>query len=111
MGSVGKKINFTKKQEENLHKYLMNLIYEGSKKRVLNFKREFQKSVVTAALAAFGFLIALSWRDPISDSINVLMESLGFSGEGLLAGYASAIVLTILVVFLLMIISRWKVDN
>ena len=43
------------------------MVKEKIKKSALEFRREFKKSMLTAIIAAFGFLIALSWRDVISE--------------------------------------------
>ena len=40
------------------------------KKSISTFKQEFRKSTNTAIVAAFGFLIALSWRDLITEYVN-----------------------------------------
>jgi hypothetical protein len=40
-----------------------------AKQKSSKFKSEFKKSINTALVAAFGFLIALSWRSVITDLI------------------------------------------
>ena len=50
--------------------------------------------VVTMILSAFGFLVALQWRDAISATIDKLIPP----GEGLLYSYMVAIVVTAIAV-------------
>lgn len=41
------------------------------------FLKEFKKQSAVAIVAAFGFLIALSWRDFITELVNKIVENLG----------------------------------
>jgi len=50
--------------------------------------------VIATILSAFGFLVALSWRDAIQKTIDTLLPE----GEGLLYTYLAAIVVTIIAV-------------
>jgi hypothetical protein len=50
------------------------------RKRLVRFKNEFRKQSSIAIVAAFGFLIALVWRDFISELVNHLTEN--FQGIG-----------------------------
>ena len=71
-------------------------------------KYEFEKQVITGVTAAFAFLIALSWREPIKQSVNNLIVRLGLAGQQIYLEYISAIVITTIAVFVLMFVSRWK---
>jgi len=44
-------------------------------------RREIQINVTTAVLAAFGFMIALVWRDAIQEAINKLLVVLDLTGD------------------------------
>ncbi|MBU3912541.1 MAG: hypothetical protein KKE50_00455 [Nanoarchaeota archaeon] len=69
---------------ENLNKKEKEIVKEEVRKRVGEsflaktkkvggiFGSEFKNQTVIAITAAFGFLIALSWREPISEGINFL---------------------------------------
>jgi len=42
------------------------------KKELLEYRKEVKKAIVTAIVSAFGFLIALTWRDYINSYIKLL---------------------------------------
>jgi len=63
--------------------------------------------VITMILSAFGFLVALSWRDAIQQTIDLLVPS----GEGLVYTYMAAILVTVIaVVVTYVLIKLQKVD-
>jgi len=43
-----------------------------AKEKIIQFKIELKKSLKTAFIAAFGFLIALVWRDLITEYLGVI---------------------------------------
>ena len=62
------------------------------------------KAVIgTAIVSAFGFIIALFWRDAINQFINEIVPE----GEGLFYSFAAAILVTIIAVVVIYIISKW----
>lgn len=65
------------------------------------FKLELKKSISTAVVAAFGFLIALSWRDVITESISKI-ENL----NPLKGGLISAIIITVISVIGILIVTK-----
>jgi len=76
-------------------------IKERAKTGVKVFKREFKKQMSTAILAAFGFLIALVWKDVVTETVTKL------SGNATLGGTViGAIIVTIICVLGIMIVSR-----
>ncbi len=72
-----------------------------AKSGVKAFKREFKKEMSTAVLAAFGFLIALVWKDVITNFVNNLSEKSPLHGA-----LVSAIGVTIICVLGIMLFSR-----
>ena len=88
-------------------KRLRERIYDKTKKSALKFKREFKKQVIVGVTAAFAFLIALSWREPISDFVNNLIENLGLKENLIYFKFLSAIIVTVIAVLILIFISRW----
>ena len=74
------------------------------------FKHEFRKQLIIAVLAAFGFLIALSWRDFISESVNHITSSLNIE-QLYLAKLLSAITVTLLAVLGILIATKFKVEE
>jgi len=68
--------------------------------KIKRFHKEFRKSASTAIIAGFSFLVALSWRDVIS---NYVEEVLGdYVHEELLI----AVVVTAIAVLGIMVVSR-----
>ena len=64
-------------------------------------KSEFKKQTSTAIMAAFGLIIALSWKDVITD----LVDKIGFvKSYGLLA---TAVILTIISILGILLVSKW----
>ncbi len=81
-------------------------IKEKAKKGVQEFKYEFKKEIKTAIAAASGFLIALVWRDVVTEFVNNISSRTPFKGK-----LISAIVVTILCVLVVMITSKLIKEN
>jgi uncharacterized membrane protein len=77
-------------------------IKERAKESATKFKRELKKSVVTAIVAAFSFLIALSWRDLITEWITKISES-----SPIKSSFITTTIITIIGVIGILLISRW----
>jgi len=90
---------------------LHSKIYSRTKSSALAFKREFQKHVFVAISAALGFLIALSWRTPIKNSVDAFIEKVGLGEQSIYLEYLSAISITIIAVLVLMWMTRWEVKG
>ena len=86
------KKNIEKKETEKKAKLL----------RAIKFKNEFKKTTHTAIVAAFSFLIALSWRDLISEYIIQLTALSPIGGK-----WVSAIIVTFLGVLGILIVSKY----
>ena len=71
----------------------------------IEFKREFNRHLLTAITAAFAFLIALSWREPIAESLNLLLEPLG-ARETIILKFVGAIIITIIAALILLFLTR-----
>ncbi len=97
--------------KKEVEKSLHIKFYEGAKDSALRFKEEFKKQVVVAVSAALGFLIALSWRTPIQNSIDNLIELLGLKGSAIYLEFFSAILITLIAVLGLMWISKWNIKK
>lgn len=74
----------------------------------VKIKNEFREQIVIAVTAAFAFLIALSWRTPIQNSVDSIIFKLGLTGKAVYIEYLSALVITLIAALFLMIISSWK---
>lgn len=64
------------------------------KKKVKEIKYEFKKATSTAIVAALGLIIALAWRDVITDFVETLTRFSPIQGK-----LISALVITIIGVF------------
>ena len=71
------------------------------KKSVDKFKTDFKKSVMTALVAAFGFLISLAWRDVIVEAVDKITALTPLHGK-----IISAIIITIISVIGILIITK-----
>lgn len=67
-------------------------------------KKEVRKHIITAITAAFGFLIALAWRDAIAAWVNALVENFNVS-EGWYK-FVAALIITIIGVAGIILISK-----
>lgn len=71
-----------------------------------DFKKEFNKHLLTAISAAFGFLIALSWREPISDALNLLLEPLG-ARQTIILKFIGALIITLLAALVILFLTKY----
>jgi len=72
-----------------------------AKETAIKFKRELKRSMVTAIVAAFGFLIALSWRDVVVSWVEKFSELSPVKGN-----IITAIIITIISVIGILVISK-----
>ena len=72
-----------------------------AKTKAKEFKQEFNKALNTALIAAFGFLIALVWRDVIQEWVNKISESSPVQGK-----LISALIVTIICVLGIIVVAR-----
>ncbi len=76
------------------------------------FHNEFKRQIVTGITAGFAFLIALSWREPISEAVNLLIERFGVNpAAGMIYKFVSAILVTLLATIGLVFLSKWSVKD
>ncbi|MBS3093848.1 hypothetical protein J4456_04695 [Candidatus Pacearchaeota archaeon] len=71
----------TRKLSLELQKLHPKKIYEGTVSKTKRVRDEFKNQMAIAITAAFAFLIALSWRTPIEQLVNKLIEQLGLVGK------------------------------
>jgi len=93
-----------KAEKKRLHEIIYGRAVGASKR----FREEFKAQVFIAISAAVGFLIALSWREPISKLINSLIVKLGLQQQVIYYEFLSAIIITIIAVLILIIIAKWN---
>ena len=103
---LGKKLE--KELKPEIEKEVRKRIHERVYESTIKFKKEFQNQVVVAISAALGFLIALSWRTPIQDGVDSLINHLELSGGAIYLQFLSALIVTSIAVLILMWVSKWK---
>ena len=74
-------------------------------KQIPKIAQKFRQHVTTALVAAFGFVIALSWNDAIKDWVNRLIENLHLPST--FYKFSAAIAITLICVLGIIIVSRW----
>lgn len=101
------------KPKENLKKLKerQEEVLQKTKHKTQKFFKEFRIQTATAIAAAFGFLIALAWRDAISDIVNKIIEKLGIASVAYLGKIIAAGIITILCIIGILLISRWGSKN
>lgn len=114
---VGKKLGKQIEKEvdrevkKEVERRLHEKIYGNAKERASKFNKEFKNEIAVGITAAFAFLIALSWRGPIQKSVDALVLRLGLVGKAIYIEYLSALIMTLIAVFVLMGISKWKTQE
>ena len=98
-----------KKGKEILRKFGGVSLREAGRlrKAAETVKKEVRKNVVTAMVAAFGFMIAFVWRDAMQESVDKILASVGLTKEVYIFRIISAIVITVIAVIGIMMLSRW----
>jgi hypothetical protein len=71
---------------------------------------EFRKQVVVGITAAFGFLIALSWREPIEQVVKETIVRLGFSSTTIGSKFIVAVIITVIAALFLVLLTKWAND-
>ncbi len=80
---------------------------QKAKEKAKKFNREIKKALYTALLAAFGFLIALVWRDVIQSWVEKISSTSPVQGM-----LVSALLVTIICVVGILLVTKFlKVDE
>lgn len=91
------------KEELRIHKQLL----EKATRTASLFGQEFRQQTAAAIIAAFGFLIALAWKDLIVKIVEQFTASNILTQYPYFAELFSAIIVTGISVIGIVIISRW----
>ena len=101
---IKKKTN-KKKLESNLNKkeklLLQRVIREKVADKANRVKKETKKQLLTALVAAFGFIMALEWREVISSYVDMIGSFSPIQGN-----LVSAIIVTIVAVLGILIVNK-----
>ena len=93
--------NLSKQERKEVVKEINKKMRDKVKSHAHSLRSEFKKQTSTAIMAAFGLIIALSWKDVITDFV----DKIGFvKSYGLLA---TAVILTIISIVGILLISKW----
>ena len=75
----------TEEENKKLKKELIRLKFKESRERARlhgrKFRKEFFNSTNTAIVAAFGFLIALTWKDVITEAVGKIEQLSPMKGQ------------------------------
>ena len=82
------------------HKLVLGLAKNKAKSSALRFKKDINKALLTALVAAFGFLIALSWKEVITEYVTQLTRFSPIQGR-----LIEAILVTIIAVSGILIVT------
>jgi hypothetical protein len=96
-----KEDNLSKTERKEVIKEINKKLHQKVVSKAVTLGQEFKKQTSTAIMAAFGLIIALSWKDVITDFVSRVNF---FNNYGLLA---SAIVLTLVSVLGILLVSKW----
>ncbi len=108
----------TKKQEKEVDKEVTREVREriigqakqlgqGVKNQAAFVKAEYRRHTSTAIIAAFGFLIALVWRDLITIMVDYFAKIDTLAKYPFLNELYTAVIVTIVCVIGIIIITRW----
>ncbi len=97
----------TQKEKEKIREKLKRQ-REKAKNSVAHLHRETRHQAVTAMIAAFGFIIALVWKDVIQGWVDFLVKKFSFGWAPALSLLYAAIITTIIAVIGIVIVSRWN---
>lgn len=97
-------------QAEKLDKTLNDLKRTASVVRssTKKFHHEVKRNIGKAIAAGFAFMIALVWRDAVSDAIDYTLAEAGITANTYLYKILAAVVVTLLAVIAIMYFSRWS---
>ena len=82
------------------HKLALVLSKNKAKNSALRFKKDINKALLTALVAAFGFLIALSWKEVIKEYVAQLTSFSPIQGR-----LIEAVIVTIIAVLGILIVT------
>jgi hypothetical protein len=85
-------------------------VIEKTKNSANIFRKEFRERLILGITSALGFLIALTWREPLSEFISLIVKDLGIKQQ-IIYKFVSALIFTIIAVLILIFISKWDIEK
>jgi len=95
------------KKELDKEKEKTRFAVDLSLKSIKVFEQEARKQVMTAVMAAFGFLLALVWRDTIVNYASHIVDFFKFPAPEILGILYTTILTTFIAVVGIVVLSRW----
>jgi len=100
----------TKQQLEEVQKHVDKRLSKHIPTKVEYARQQFKQHVSTAIIAAFSFLIALSWKDLIVDFVKVGIAQVTLEQYPYLSTLITAIIVTIVAIIGIALVTRWVKD-
>jgi Sec-independent protein secretion pathway component TatC len=93
--------NLSNEERKEVVREINKRLASKVKSHAAELKEEFKKQTSAAIIAAFGLIIALSWKDVITEVVNqfAVVKSYGL--------LVSAIALTVISVIGILLVSKW----
>ncbi|MBT3304699.1 hypothetical protein HN592_05415 [Candidatus Woesearchaeota archaeon] len=100
-----------KKVKKRSKKKCMSLKETKAYQHTLELKKNLRAHSVTALVAAFGFVIALYWRDIINEGVQKIIAATNLTGGGFIIKIVAAILVTVVCIFGIFIVSKWEIKE
>ena len=97
----------TKQIEQKIEEKFSKKLLKASKSTASFFGSEFKKQTSLALMAAFGFLVALAWRDLITKVVNENIPTHLLEAYPYLNQLYTAVIITFIAAIAIALISRW----
>ena len=104
---MAKEDNLSTKERTEVKKEIKKALLHRAKKPLSVIHQEFKTQVSGAIIAAFGFVIALAWKDLIVKLLANLTKTDLLIKYPYLAQLYTALIITIFAVIGILLISRW----
>jgi len=87
------------------------MVKEKIKKTTKIFAKEARKATIGAIMAAFGFLIALVWRDVINEFVNKIVAALNIPESAAYYHLVSAMIITLICIVGILIVEKFAIKE
>lgn len=100
--------DLTKAQQAEVKKEVDRRLLSRLKNGALSYKGEFRKQALTAIIAAFGLVIALSWQTVIKGFIDSIPKTGILLYHPYLTDLYTAVIVTLIGAAAIMLLSKWS---
>jgi len=81
------------------------------KQKIIKLTNSIREQSLTAIGSAFGLLVALSWREPISEFVDLIISRLNLDDGAIYYKFLSAFIITFIAVLGFVFIAKLKVKK